>query len=262
MEKIYVVHYIIDTYGETTNYRTVNMTEVVDRYEMLTDRIVSALKANNIDNPRSHITYSFRMLGDLVNGQYQRKELVEVNLEALKENLTGFPWENWAWVKAFQPVIDVAGYTIVELEKELQSFGPSMSKDSDHISPCFRIFESGRTDYRKSEFTERRREKSKPEPEKKSWYQKMKDDYLSPAGEALSENIPTVLAVATTVAAVAVMMHTSQSSVHVVEEATKKNEELLRHIEETIEDAVEMPQIVKVELPDDSEVIGRGWRTW
>ena len=58
------------------------------------------------------------------------------------------------------------------------------------------------------------------------------------------------------------MMHTSNESVHVVQEATRKNEELLRHIEETIEDAVELPQIVKVELGDDIEVVATGRRTW
>ena len=117
MEKFYVVHYIIDTYGETTNYRTVNMSEVIDRYEMLTERIKRALLSNNIENPEELITYSFRMLGDFRDGHYQRKELVEVNLDALKEDLTGFPWENWDWVKAFQPIVDVACYSNVELEK-------------------------------------------------------------------------------------------------------------------------------------------------
>lgn len=262
MEKIYVVHYIIDTYGETTNYRTVNMTEVIDRYESLTDRIKSALLSNNIDNPDELITYSFRMLGDYRNGHYNRKELVEVNLDALKEDLSGFPWENWDWVKAFQPVVDVAGYSIVELEKELQTFGPSMHRANDYVAPCFRIYENGRADYRRSDFKDSTKKKPEPEPATAPWYKRFKDNYLVPFGDVLSENAPTILAVTTTIAAVAVMMHTSNESVHVVEEATRKNEELLRHIEETIEDAVELPQIVKVELGDDIEVVATGHRTW
>lgn len=262
MEKIYVVHYIIDTYGETANYRTVNMSEVIDRYEMLTDRIKKAMLMNGIENPEELITYSFRMLGDQRNGQYQRKELIEVNLDVLKEDLIGFPWENWDWVKAFQPVVDVAGYSIVEIEKELQSFGPSMHKQTDYVTPCYRIYESGRADYRKSEFTDNTKKQQQPPPAPKSWYGRFKDNYLAPLGDALAENVPTILAVTTTIAAVAVMMHTSNESVHVVEEATRKNEELLRHIEETIEDAVELPQIVKVELGDDFEVVATGHRTW
>lgn len=264
MEKIYVVHYIIDTYGETTNYRTVSMSEVIDRYEMLTERITKAMLSNSIENPHELITYSFRMLGDLRDGHYQRKELVEVNLDALKEDLTGFPWENWDWVKAFQPVVDVAGYSIVELEKELQSFGPSMHKSNDYVAPCYRIYESGRMDYRKSEFTDntKKQQQPPPQPEAKTWFGNFKDNYLVPIGDTLAENVPTILAVTTTIAAVAVMMHTSSESVHVVEEATRKNEELLRHIEETIEDAVELPQIVKVELGDDIEVVATGHRTW
>jgi hypothetical protein len=263
MEKIYTVHYVIDTYGETANYRTVNMAEVIDRYEMLTERIKGALLSNHVENPEQLITYSFRMLGDQRGDRYLRKELVDVNLDALKEDLTGFPWENWPWVQAFQPVVDVAGYSIVELEKELQSFGPSMSKSSDHVAPCYRIYENGRGDYRKTPFTDTPKKKPEPAPaENDSWYKRFKDNYLVPFGDVIVENAPTILAVTTTIAAVAVMMHTSNESVHVVEEATRKNEELLRHIEETIEDAVELPQIVKVELGDDIEVVATGHRTW
>lgn len=259
MEKVAVVHYVIDTYGDKSNYRHVNMSEVIDRYEMVTERIKNALVANGVEDPDNLISYSFRMLGEHGDTGFNRKELVDINLDVLKEDLVGFPWENWAWVESFQPVIDVIGYSIVELESEFKSFGPSLSRTTDQISPSYRIYENGRSDFKSSS---RNRRSTDKKPKEKTWFQKLKDDYINPTTDVLGNNFSTILAVGTTIAAVAVMMHTSNESVHAVEEATKKNDDLLRHIEETIEDAVELPQIVKVEIGDDYEVIGSGHRTW
>lgn len=261
MEKIYVKHYILGTYSEdkTPNYRRMDMSEVVTRYELVTTRIKRALLANHVKDPDKLITYSFLMLGEAQNKTYLRKERVDINLDMLRDDLVGFPWENWEWVEAFQPLVDVAGYTIVEIESEYPSFGPTPDAPIDYIQPCYRIYERGSPDWDAYQQYGKDRRAKREQPEEAVI---VDEDWFSRVKTSLKENIPTVLAVATTIAAVTVLVKTANDSVTVTEQAAERSEEILRHIEDSIDDAIDMPQIVKVELGDDIEVIGTGRRTW
>lgn len=257
MDKIYVKHYILATYGNTvaSEYRKTAMEETVHRYEVVTERILNALILNEVDSPESLITYTFRMLGDYHDDAFHRKEMVEVNFTELRQNPGSFDWTRWGWVQAFQPLVDVAGFTIVEIDSEYQSFGPVNPQEVDYIAPCYRIYESGRPEYIKGGFTsERGQAKPSGRKEQVTWF--------SSVTEALKDNAPTLIAIGSAVASLAVLVHTSNVIVHDIEAKALSANETLAHIEDLIEDALDMPQVVKVEYPDDSEVIGTGRRTW
>lgn len=274
MEKKFVKHYILATYSDNDGrvIRKMDMSEVVSNYELITDRIRRALLANDISDPDKLITYSFRMLGEYHDGNFHRKELVEINLDVLRETMNDFHWEDWGWVVAFQPLVDVAGYTIVEIDSEYPSYDPAPVAPEDYIQPCYRIYEGGAPDwegYERYQREQRRRhddtvdaeyvqeppkETPKSQPEDMPWYTQV--------ASAVKENIPTVLAVATSVAAITVMLRTAQQAADIAASAAERSEEILRHIEESIDDAIDMPQIVKVELGEDVELIGTGRRTW
>jgi hypothetical protein len=258
MDKVYVKHYILATYGNTeaAEYRYAAMAEIVRRYEIVTERILNALILNEVDDPESLITYSFRMLGDYHDDAFHRKAMVEVDFAALKQDLQSFDWSAWGWVQAFQPLVDVAGFTIVEIDSEYQSFGPVNPHEVDYISPCYRIYESGRPEYIKGGFTsERPKSKARKEArEETTWF--------SAITSTLKDNAPTLIAFGSAMASLAVLVHTSNVIIHDIEAKALAANEVLGHIEDLVEDALEMPQIVKVEYPDDSEVIGVGRRTW
>lgn len=277
MEKLFVKHYILATYNDNEGrvIRTMDMSEVVSRYELVTDRIRRALLANDVEEPEKHITYSFRMLGDYHDQAFHRKELVEINLDVLREHMDEFPWEDWGWVQAFQPLVDVAGYTIVEIDSEYKSFGQAPVAPEDYVQPCYRIYEGGAPDwdvYEKFQREQGRRRRHDDEPidveaeriddPKASWFGKVRKEILNPMGRALKENIPTILALATSAVAITVMLRSAHGVQDVAEAAAEQAKEILRHIEDSIDDAIDMPQIVKVELGDDIEVIGTGRRTW
>lgn len=82
-----------------------------------------------------------------------------------------------------------------------------------------------------------------------SWYSKVK--------ESISDNIPVVIATATSIIAVGMMLKASND----VDESAKRNQEVLDNIEEKIQTAIEVPSIVRVEFGDDFELIGHGNRT-
>lgn len=265
MDKKFIKHYILATYSDNDGriIRNMDMAEVVSNYELVTDRIRRAMLANDIEEPEKLITYSFRMLGDYHDQAFHRRELLEINLDVLRENVNEFPWEDWGWVIAFQPLVDVAGYTIVEIDSEYRSFGPTPVAPEDYVQPCFRIYEGGAPDWDVYERFQRRqqyRRRVDDEPleaeivTRKCWFSEVVD--------SVKENIPTVLAVATSIAAITVMLRTAQHAVDVATESAKRGEEILRHIEDSIDDVIDMPQVVKVELGDDIEVIGTGRRTW
>lgn len=276
MEKKFVKHYILATYNDNEGkvIRTMDMSEVVSSYELVTDRIRRALLANDIEDPDKLITYSFRMLGDYHDGTFHRKELVEINLDVLREHMDEFHWEDWGWVVAFQPLVDVAGYTIVEIDSEYSSFGPTPVAPEDYVQPCYRIYEGGAPDWEgyeryqrqqhrrrhddepiEGEYTDDTNTKKKStKEEEKPWYARM--------GESLKENVPTILAVVTSAVAITVMLRSANEVSNIAESAAEQSKEILKHIEESIDDAIDMPQIVKVELGDDVEVIGTGRRTW
>jgi len=258
MDKIYVKHYILATYGNTSasDYRVNAMSELVHRYEIVTDRIKNALAANGIENPEALITYSFRMLGDHHDDVFHRREMVEVDFKALKEDISSFPWENWGWVQAFQPLVDVAGFTIVEIDSEYQSFGPEATPEVDYVQPVYRIYEKGRPEYVKGGFTSSRNRRAGDNP--KGFY----EEVIKPCGRALRDNVTTVVAVTGSIVSVVVMWRASQTLVHDIEEKQAEASEVLHYIEELVQDVIDMPQVVKVEFPDDSETVGVGRRTW
>lgn len=82
-----------------------------------------------------------------------------------------------------------------------------------------------------------------------SWYNRIKN--------TLSENIPVVIATATSVIAVGMMLKASNDA----DESARRNQTVLDNIEEKIQIAMEVPSIVRVELGDNFEVIGHGNRT-
>lgn len=81
------------------------------------------------------------------------------------------------------------------------------------------------------------------------WYKKVK--------QAVRDNVPVIVTIGTTVAAVAAVMYVKDE----LDEAVRGNNELLKTIEEKIAIAIETPQIVKVEIGDDIELYGTGNRT-
>lgn len=81
------------------------------------------------------------------------------------------------------------------------------------------------------------------------WYKKVK--------QAVRDNVPVIVTIGTTVAAVAAVMYVKDE----LDEAVRGNNELLKTIEEKIAIAIETPQIVKVEIGDDIELYGKGNRT-
>lgn len=81
------------------------------------------------------------------------------------------------------------------------------------------------------------------------WYKKVK--------QAVRDNVPVIVTIGTTVAAVAAVMYVKDE----LDEAVKGNNQLLKTIEEKIAIAIETPQIVKVEIGDDIELYGTGNRT-
>lgn len=89
------------------------------------------------------------------------------------------------------------------------------------------------------------------------WYKRLKRTCIDPTMDLISDNLPNILAVGTTIAAVGIMIKASSNA----DEAIKRNEEILASIEDKIQTAIEAPTIVKVELGDDIEVIGYGNRT-
>lgn len=258
MDKIYVKHYIVATYGNTNagDYRVNAMHELLFRFEAVSERIIAALHANNVENPESIITYSFRMLGDHHDDVFHRREMVEVDFEALKKDPSSFPWHEWGWVQAFQPIIDVAGYTIVEIDSEYQSFGPDPTPEVDYVQPCYRIYEKGRPEYVRGGFSSTRDKPAGEETE--GFYEKV----ILPIGQSIKENAPTLIAIGSAVVTFAVMWRTTQHMERDMEEKSAAVEDVLHHLEELVEDVIDMPQVVKVEFPDDSEAFGLGRRTW
>lgn len=81
------------------------------------------------------------------------------------------------------------------------------------------------------------------------WYKKVK--------QAVRDNVPVIVTIGTTVAAVAAVMYVKDE----LDETVRGNNELLKTIEEKIAIAIETPQIVKVEIGDDIELYGKGNRT-
>lgn len=82
-----------------------------------------------------------------------------------------------------------------------------------------------------------------------SWYSRVK--------ETISDNIPVVIATATSIIAVGMMLKASNDA----DESAKRNQEVLDNIEEKIQTAIEVPSIVRVEFGDEFELIGHGNRT-
>ena len=258
MDKVYVKHYILATFGNTMagDYRQNAVSEIVRRYETVTDRILHALEINEVDNPRSHITYSFRMLGDYHDDAFNRKEIVEVDYEALRENPESFPWENYGWVQAFQPLVDVLGFTIVEIDSEYQSFGQVPEQTVEYVAPFYRIYEGGHPDDVRGGFTSERTRQKKSAPP--GFF----DQYIAPIGQVMKENAGQLAGLAVTAATLVVMVRATNVMIHDLETKTLEANEVLRHIEDMVDDALDMPQVVKVELGDDIEVIGQGRHTW
>lgn len=82
-----------------------------------------------------------------------------------------------------------------------------------------------------------------------TWYDRVKN--------TLSDNVPVILATATSIIAVGMMMKASNDA----DESAKRNQEVLDNIEEKILTAMEVPSIVRVEIGDNLELIGHGNRT-
>lgn len=82
-----------------------------------------------------------------------------------------------------------------------------------------------------------------------NWYRKVK--------QAVRENIPVIVTIGTTAAAVVAVMYAKDE----LEGAVKDQSERLRNIEDKIAVAIEAPTIVKVEIGDDIELFGHGNRT-
>lgn len=86
---------------------------------------------------------------------------------------------------------------------------------------------------------------------------KKQQSWYSRAKEALSENIPVVIATATSMIAVGMMLKASNDA----DLSSKRNQQVLDNIEEKIQTAIEVPSIVRIEIGDDFELIGHGNRT-
>lgn len=258
MDKQYVKHYILATYGNTSalDYRANAMAELLSRYDLLSERIINALAKNGIEHPERLITYTFRMLGDHHDDMFNRRELVNVDILALKADINSFPWSDYGWVQAFQPLIDIAGYTIVEIDLEYQSFGPEVSANLEFIQPCFRIYEKGRPEFVKGGFT------SAHDREGGETGDDVHEGIFSACGRLIKDNVPTVIAIGSALTTLLVVWKTTSDMAHDLEEKSQMANDILHHIEDTIDDAIELPQVVKVEFPDDSEVIGTGRRSW
>jgi len=85
----------------------------------------------------------------------------------------------------------------------------------------------------------------------------MTDNWYKRVKQAVQENIPVIVTLGTTMAAVAAVLYAKEE----IEETVKGNNELLKVIEEKIAIAIEAPTIVKVEIGDEIEVFGTGNRT-
>lgn len=258
MDKVYTNHYIVATYGNTSaaGYRKNAMAELIHRYDYLTGRIIHALESNGVDNPSKHISYAFQMLGDHHDDSFNRKEMVKVDLEALKENPESFQWEQFGWVQVFQPVVQLAGFAIIEIDSEYQSFGPEPTPEVDFVQPCFRIHEQGPNGHKPGS---KDNAHDKPSGEEAPGFY---EEVILPCAQVLKENAPTLIALGSAIATFTLMWNATQQMTHDLEEKTAANNDVLHHIEDLMEDAIEMPQVVKVEFPDDSEVIGYGRKTW
>lgn len=86
-----------------------------------------------------------------------------------------------------------------------------------------------------------------------NWLQRLKRDHIDPIVESISDNLPIIVATATTAVAVGIALKASNDAEH--------TKEVLASIEEKINTAIEAPTIVRVELGDDLEVYGQGNRT-
>jgi len=101
------------------------------------------------------------------------------------------------------------------------------------------------------------KENSRSHEKERNWYDRMKREHINPVTKALSENIPTIVAVTTSLIALGLMIKSSTDA----EESNKKTKDILENIENKIETAIEAPTIVRVELGDDMELFGTGNRT-
>ena len=86
-----------------------------------------------------------------------------------------------------------------------------------------------------------------------NWLQRLKRDHIDPIVESISDNLPIILATASTAVAVGIALKASNDAEH--------TKEVLASIEEKINVAIEAPTIVRVELGDDIELYGQGNRT-
>jgi hypothetical protein len=258
MDKNHVKHYILATLGNTAvgDYRQNAIHDVVRSYDALTERVIHAFEINGVENPRDHITYSFRMLGGLHENAFNRKEIVEVDYATLREDHASFPWEQYGWVQVWQPLIDIYAYTVVEIDSEYQSFGQISEQSADEPTPFHKIYEGGHTDNIRGDFTRERPSQKEKEPN--SFF----SQYLAPVGKALKENSVQIAGVVIAGATLFVMARATNVMIHDLEAKTLEANEVLRHIEDMVDDALDMPQVVKVELGDDIEVIGHGRHTW
>lgn len=90
-----------------------------------------------------------------------------------------------------------------------------------------------------------------------TWYERLKRDHIDPVVEVISNNLPAIIAVGTSVAVVGIALQ----AVNDAEQTNSESKATLRAIEEKLQTAIETPAIVKVELGDDMELIGYGNRT-
>ncbi len=90
-----------------------------------------------------------------------------------------------------------------------------------------------------------------------TWYERLKRDHIDPVVEVISDNIPTIIAIGTSVAVVGLALQ----AVNDAEQTNAESKATLRSIEEKLQTAIETPSIVKVELGDEIEFIGYGNRT-
>lgn len=254
MDKLYTTHYVLATYGNTDaeGGRSQAMTDVVRRYQELTSRIINALEHNAVEKPEKYVTHTFCMLGDHHDGTFHRKEMVKVDLEALQENPQSFQWESYGWVQAFQPLVDLAGYCVVEVSAEYPTFGPDATKEVDYVQPCFRIHEPLHRRH-----GERRKDDAEFQPDGEEDH-----GFFEGVGRVLKENAPTLIAVGSAIATFTLLYKTAQSMANDINAKNAHVEEVLHHIEDIVEDAIEMPQVVRVEYSDDTEAVGYGRRTW
>lgn len=89
-----------------------------------------------------------------------------------------------------------------------------------------------------------------------SWWDRVKNKHIDPMVDAVSENIPTVLAIGSSLVAVGLVIKTNKD----LETANRRQQVVLDNIESKVEAAIEAPTIVKVEFGDELEYIGRGSR--